>query len=145
MAGGVAPFIGRKQRIDVIRRIRNNQIEFFNRIVSLHRDRHCIQTVRPGRRGKIFSRLRRTLHIDIHRRNPSSTPLGQHQGDQARARTYVEHPPVPGTYFGPGTEQHPVGSDLHRAAILPHGKLFEPEHGYPFRKPSIPAPNSAKS
>ena len=145
MAGGVAPFIGRKQRIDVIRRIRHDQIESFNRIVSLHRDGYCIQTVRPGRRGKIFSRLRRALRIDVHRRNPGCTPLGQHQGDQARARTYVEHPPVPGTYFGPGTEQHPVGSDLHRAAILPHGKLFEPEHGYPFRKPSIPAPNSAKS
>ena len=77
--------------------------------------------------------LQRTVHTQVA------------AGESGPQVLYVEHPPVPGTHFGPGTEQHPIGSDLHRAAILPHGKLFEPEHGYPFRKPSIPAPNSAKS
>ena len=65
----------------------------------------------------------------IDARNPGfGSALGHHQGDQPGACTDVEDAAVRRPHAGPCAEQHAVGSDLHRAAVLTYGESFEAEH-----------------
>ncbi len=124
------PRIGAGQRIDEKGRIRNDQVEPLPGPVHLHGLLHEVEARAPRRCRGIFARLPDLLHVDARLRRRSLRALGQHQGDEARTGTDVEHTPVGGLDRGPRSDEHPVGADLHRGAVLPDREPFELKHDF---------------
>lgn len=90
---------------------------------------HCTNaTLPPHGEASAFSRaLRNVFHVDTRDPGPGDT-LCHHQCNKPCTATYIEDAPVRRTHRDPGTQQHAVRPDLHRAAILAYGELFEAEH-----------------
>jgi len=122
-----AALVGAGQRIDEEGRIGDDQVEAFVRREFLHGTLFERHPAAPRRRGGVFAGLRDLLHIDARNKRFGSA-LGHHQGDQPGACTDVEDAAVRRPHAGPCAEQHAVGSDLHRAAVLTYGESFEAEH-----------------
>ena len=127
MAGRGTPRIGTGERIDKERRVGDDQVELSLRGELLYGALHERYPAAPRRGIGILARLRNVFHVDTRDPGPGDT-LCHHQCNKPCTATYIEDAPVRRTHRDPGTQQHAVRPDLHRAAILAYGELFEAEH-----------------
>ena len=105
----------------------SGQVELSLRGELLYGALHERYPAAPRRGIGILARLRNVFHVDTRDPGPGDT-LCHHQCNKPCTATYIEDAPVRRTHRDPGTQQHAVRPDLHRAAILAYGELFEAEH-----------------
>ena len=59
--------------------------------------------------------------------NGMTVALGYHQGNDTATRAHIKHA-MSACHGAPGSQQHAIGTHLHRRAVIDHGKLLESEY-----------------